>query len=97
MPLHRPAGWLTYAGPDLGITGKVLTWEISTHRRFGGTDVLAQFGLSEPRLTRPGPQGWPRDTPDMLALLTLARHHQAEYEQLREAEQVLRALGGTGG
>jgi hypothetical protein len=30
----------------------------------------------------------------MLALLALARKHPEEYEQLRESEAVLKALGG---
>ena len=96
MPLHRPAGWLTYTGPDVAITGKVISWEITTHHQYRHP-VSATFELAEPWLTRGATQGWPRDTPDMLALLTLARRHQAEYEQLREAEHVLHALGGTGG
>lgn len=46
-------------------------------------------------------QSWPqagkdgrRWPPEMRALLALARNHPEEYEQLREGEAVLRALGG---
>lgn len=34
------------------------------------------------------------DMPNLAALLALARRHPQEYDQLREGEEVLKALGG---
>jgi len=45
----------------------------------------------------PGEQAGLRQCPEVRALLALARAHPEEYEHLREAEAVLRALGGLPG
>lgn len=72
-------------------------------------EITAAFDLSRVEIQH-GPDdgalwrtlnGWvkenPRDhkwPPDVVALLELARRHPEEYEELREGEAVIRALGG---
>lgn len=59
-----------------------------------GTSLEALMWDALQSWPEPGIRDGRRWPPEMMALLELARRHPEEYEELREGEAVLRALGG---
>ncbi len=108
MPRHIRPGWLLYAG-NLGlIAADVLDAEMSVQSSTlyvpsffssvrqlvrGPAEITFTAKLYEKKMQ------WDQDPaggepPHMDALLALARNHPDEYHELREREDVLKALGG---
>ena len=101
-------GWLLYAG-NLGmVAADVLDADMSVqtstiditsvaspgrHLVRGPTEITFKAQLAAEKMR------WDQDVmggepPHLAALLALARRHPEEYEQLREGEEILKALGG---
>jgi hypothetical protein len=101
-------GWLLYSG-DLGTiaadvvdadmsvqtsTLDVTSWASPVRQLLRGpTEITFTASLYEKKMQ------WDRDptggeTPHLAALLALARNHPDEYNELRERETILKALGG---
>lgn len=102
-------GWLLYAGPIGVIAGGVLHADLSIRTStIDVTSAFSpgrQFvpGLTEITFTAeltPEKIRWDKNPvedqpqPDLKALLALACNHPAEYAELHERENVMRALGG---
>lgn len=108
MSRLRTSGWLLYGG-NLGlITAEALDADISVQSSTvdvtswvspvrqlvrGPTEITFTAKICEKKMRwDQGATGG--EPPHLGALLALARKHPEEYEWLREAEAVLKALGG---
>lgn len=102
-------GWLLYAG-DVGVVaGRVLHADLSVRHSMidvtsiaspdrlyvqGTREVTLAAELHPENMTwdRPGPST--AVVPNLKALMALARRHPGEYDELREGEEIMKALGG---
>lgn len=105
----RWGGWLLYAG-DIGVVaGRVLHADLSMHATMIDVTSIASphrvhvpadrqvtftADLNPENMTwdRPGPST--AVVPNLKALMALARRHPDEYDELREGEEIMKALGG---
>jgi hypothetical protein len=104
------SGWLLFTGQlgaEYTITGDTCGIEVGMDYDSSGNRVRLKCELYRPVFRKepyPGASLWPalqtwetpdrRFPPDILALRELVRRHQAEFDDIRESEAVLRALGG---